>query len=110
MAKRKRRVRKGAASNEVPPPKPNPFETEVLRRLVEAERRAEYAEKELTSLQDALTTLLLPTQVDAAKIAGCPPHVYALEWIKIWAEKTDWKSKVPDFSPDVQSFCHIRKL
>ena len=110
MASKRKRIRKGKASTTTPPPKPNLFESEVLRRLVATERRAEYAEKELLTLKDTLTSMLLPEQVEAARIAGCAPHIYALEWIKLWAQSSEWNAKIPSFSANVENLKTLRGI
>ena len=56
-------------------------------RLATAEQRAERTEIELTTLKQKLVGLLSKDQLEAAKICGCAPEVYAIECIEIWKEK-----------------------
>ena len=56
-------------------------------RLGQAERRAVVAEEALGLLKKRLTQLLSPDQLEAARVCGCSPEVYAIECIEIWKGK-----------------------
>ena len=59
---------------------------DVVRRLTSAERRADEAERKYGIIRDKLVSLMSPDQIDAAKIAGCSPEVYALEYLELWKD------------------------
>ena len=104
MRDRRKRKRKATAK---PEPVVQPTLTEIvakvtaafaeiapnaISRLTEYELRAKYAEERLKFLHDKLVGLLSPDQIEAARISGCPPEVYAIEWIEIWREQIFPKS------------------
>lgn len=72
-------------------------------RLGQAERRAKEAEESLALLKKRLTQLLSPDQIEAARVCGCSPEIYAIECIEIW------KAKIfPSFPTEIQPFQALR--
>lgn len=52
-------------------------------QLLYIENRALLIEKQYNELKNRLVSLLLPEQIEAAKICGITPELYALEWIDL---------------------------
>ena len=55
--------------------------------LEQVHERNRYVEAKLNELRDWLVGMLTPDQIDHAKVAGCSPEVYAVEYIKINHDK-----------------------
>ena len=60
---------------------------DLVRRLTVAEAKAAHLEEDLAFLRGKLTGLLNKDQLDAARVCGCRPEVYAIECINLWKEK-----------------------
>lgn len=79
------------------------------RKLIaDLEQRCLYVENQYYQLRKRLIDLLLPEQIEAAKICGCSPEMYALEWIEIY--KTSLRATAPAYSKDIQSFSEMRRI
>lgn len=59
---------------------------DVVKRLTEAEMRANQAESDLAFVRDRLVALLSEDQLEAAKISGMTPEIYALACIDLWKD------------------------
>lgn len=66
----------------------------------ELERRCIFIEKQYEDLKDKVVSLLNKDQIEAARICGCPPEVYCLEWIDIIL-KDDLKKYTPSFGEGI---------
>lgn len=64
---------------------------DLAQRLKVAEIESFHAKTELAFLKQKLTSFLTPDQLDAAKICGCDPAVYTMEFFELWKENV-WKN------------------
>ena len=76
---------------------------DFTKRLSSAEQRAERSEVELATLRARLVGLLSLDQLEAAKICGCPPQVYAIECIELWKEKI-----FPSFPKEIRPLSELK--
>lgn len=76
----------------------------LAQLLKEAEMRAAKAEQLYNELARKLSGLLEPDQLDAARISGCAPELYAIEWIELQKERL-----FPSPSTLYQPFSELRK-
>lgn len=60
---------------------------DAIKRITEAEVRVKHAEDNFAFLNEKLVGLLSPDQIEAAKICGVDPAIYAINWIDLWREK-----------------------
>lgn len=51
--------------------------------ILRERQRTEEIQRKYNELSDKLIGLLTPDQVEAARIAGCDPATYAIEWIEL---------------------------
>lgn len=72
--------------------------------LQDAEMRAAEAHRNYFELSRKLVGLLTPDQIEAAKIAGCTPEVYAIEFIELAKDKL-----FPKFEAAVQPLSDLRR-
>lgn len=89
--------------------RPSPIRIEDKNdKLFEGMGRAYYLELERNSLElesrykdicSRLVNLLNADQIEAARIAGCSPEIYALEWIDIYL-----KDKLREFVPCFEGY------
>ena len=77
---------------------------EFTARLAHAEAEAYKAKYELAFLRSKLAGLLSRDQIEAARIAGCAPEIYALEWIEIQKEHL----AIPAFCGTYTSLADLR--
>ena len=68
---------------------------EIMHRMRAAEERASVSEAKLSYLKDKLINLLNADQLEAARVCGCDPEIYALEWIDIWRKQIMASAPVP---------------
>ena len=73
------------------------------KRLADAEEKRYNAERHLKEMEDRLIRLLTKDQLEAATICGCPPEIYAIEFMEIFKEK-----KHPDFSATFHDLTTLR--
>ena len=76
---------------------------DYTQRLVQAEALCTKTQEELRVLKDKLTSLLNDDQLEAAQICGCPPEVYAIEFVQLWKEKI-----FPSFPDHVKPFPELK--
>jgi hypothetical protein len=74
--------------------------------LVRLKRYCLEKEREHNILRDKLVALLLPEQIEAARICGCAPEIYALEWIDICKKKV--QETTPAFLGNALSLRELR--
>lgn len=87
------------------PPQPNNdklFKEKGRAYYMELERNSLAIESKYLYLRDRLRGFLDSDQLEAAKIAGCTPELYALEWIEICKESLVLKA--PAFGNNVERF------
>lgn len=65
----------------------NQISGDSVRLIADAQERARYDRAALDRLNGRLVGLLSADQIEAARISGCDPAIYAIEWIEIWREK-----------------------
>lgn len=76
---------------------------DYTQRLYLAETKAAQLEEAHTLLKNRLVKLLSVDQMEAARICGCPPEIYAIECIDLWKEKI-----FPSFARDIRSFPELK--
>ena len=59
-------------------------------------------------LKQKIIRFLSPDQIEAAKICGCAPEIYALEWLQIY--KDSLKDYAPSFADYVKSKEELRRM
>ena len=64
--------------------------------FVDLESKCLDIEDKYLTLRTKVINLLSPDQIEAARICGCAPEVYALEWIEIL--KKDIRELVPSYA------------
>ena len=77
---------------------------DYVQRLASAEAKAERLGKELITLKVRLAGLLSKDQIEAAKVCGCAPEIYAIECIDIWKEKI-----FPSFPEEIRPLSDLRQ-
>ena len=81
----------------------NQIVPDFTERLASAEHRAKRSEEELTTLRGKLAGLLNKDQLDAAKICGVTPEMYAVECIEIWKERI-----FPSFPAEIRPLSELK--
>lgn len=76
----------------------------LAQMLKDAEMRAEAATQKYKGLRDKLVRLLNADQLDASRIAGCEPELYAIECIEIYKEQF-----FPHFSPRLRPLAALKQ-
>lgn len=51
--------------------------------IVDLEKRCLQVEKDYADLRSRIVKFLSADQIEAAKVCGCSPEIYALEWFEI---------------------------
>jgi hypothetical protein len=89
MAKAKKTVRKPNRSAEVLTRVEaflDKIAPDVVKRLTDAEMRANQNEKDLAFIRYKLASLLSQDQLESANICGMSPEIYALNCIELWKD------------------------
>jgi hypothetical protein len=68
------------------------LQAEVLK----LKRHCLMVEKDYDDLRLRIVKFLLPEQIEAAKVCGCTPEIYALEWFEIC--KNTMREHTPSFA------------
>ena len=77
------------------------------RKIIsDLEQRCLQVEKDYMELRRRVVSFLLPEQIEAAKICGCTPEVYALEWFQICKESM--REHVPSFANYAESLSSLK--
>lgn len=64
--------------------------------ICDLEQRCLQVERDYNELRRRIISFLLPEQIEAAKVCGCTPEVYALEWFEIC--KKSMREQIPSFA------------
>ena len=92
-------------------------EVTALQYVLDAKRSEEFSKGELAQrclllerdyadLRSRLVNLLLPEQIDAARICGVTPEVYALEWIDLLKDRL--RTYAPGYFYPVQNLKELK--
>lgn len=117
MRDRRKRKRKATAK---PTPVAQPTLTEIvakvtaafaeiapdaIKKLTECELRAKRAEENFAFLNEKLVGLLTADQLEAAKVCGIDPALYAINWIELWQSRMFQDNN----AIGVKSFAELRR-
>ena len=81
----------------------NQVAPDLIVRLTSAESRATQAETQLAWLNTRLEQLLNRQQIEAARISGTTPAVYAIEYLELWKA-----TFFPQYVPEIRSLAELR--
>ena len=70
--------------------------------ITDLEQRCLSVERDYAELRRRIVSFLLPEQIEAAKVCGCTPEVYALEWFEIC--KQTMRDHTPSFANYINDF------
>ena len=77
------------------------------RKIIsDLEQRCLQVERDYNELRRRVVSFLSPEQIEAAKVCGCTPEVYALEWFEIC--KQTMRDHTPSFANFAQPLKNVR--
>ena len=78
----------------------------LQQQLIDMKRQSLIVQKDYDDLRLRIVKFLLPEQIEAAKVCGCTPEVYALEWFEIC--KQTMRDHTPSFANFTQPLKTMR--